>query len=174
MHRCFFYLTGISNLLFLCAIVLSVCFLENGMSRGYGKPERLVLTIKQYHLKDIAQILVIIGTIGIFPFFLSMTMWEKYDNTDANIMLALVALTSAFMIFLFVYYSIQAGNEQVSRINVFLEIVHEKDGRLLPQYYPEKLHENDGITYLSPEEFNQMYKDISNFQNSHKSSLIRM
>ena len=144
------------------------------MSRGYGRSERLVLTIKQYHLKDIAQILVIIGTTGIFPFFLSMTMWEKYDKIDANTMFALTTLTSAFMMYLFAYYSIQAGHEQVSRINIFLEITDEKDGRLLPQYYPEKLHEADGITYLNSDDFHRMYKDISNFQNGHKKSLFRI
>ena len=173
-YRIFFYLTGISNLLFLSAIVLSVCFIENGMSRGYGRSERLVLTIKQYHLKDIAQTLTIIGTIGVFPYFLSMTMWNKYERRDADVMITMVTIVVVAMLGLFIYYSSQAGAEQVSRINIFEEITNKDDGRLLTEYYPEKLHENDGITYLSPEEFNYMYKDISNFQHGKKATLLRV
>ena len=172
--RCFFYVTGLSNILFLTSIVLSVCFIENGMSRAYGRAEKLVLTIKQYHLKDIAQILVILGTVGLFPYFLSMTMWERYEDKDANVMITLVTISSILSLLLFVYYSTQAGGEQVSRIQIFMEITNASDGRLLPAFCPEKLHENDGITYLTPEEFNCMYKDISSYQQGKKASLIRM
>jgi hypothetical protein len=164
VYRIFFYLTGLSNLFFLTSICLSVCFIENGMSRGYGKSERLVLTIKQYHLKDISQILVIIGSIVFFPFFLSMTMWNKYETKDANVMIAIVTATSFLCLMSFGYYSSQAGAEQVTRIDVFLTITDKSDGRLLKQYYPEKLHESDGVTYLTPEDYKRMYTDISSFQ----------
>ena len=171
--RIFFYLTGIGNLLFLAAIVLILCFIENGMSRGYGRSERLVLTIKQYHLKDIAQILVVFGTTMVLPFFFSMTMWEKYDDQDAFIMIILVTITSVSTFLLFVYYSVQSGHEQVSRISVFSEITNSSDGRLLPAYYPEKMHENDGITYLGPADFNKMYAAISKKKRDALAGFVR-
>ena len=89
-------------------------------------------------------------------------------------MITLVTISSILSLLLFVYYSTQAGGEQVSRIKIFMEITNASDGRLLRAFYPEKLHENDGITYLTPEEFNCMYKDISSYQQDKKTSLIRM
>lgn len=164
LFRAYFYTAGILNLLFLASTVFAICFIENGMSRGYGRSERLVLTIKQYHLKDIAQTLTIVGTIIGLPLFLALPMWNLYGNDDANTMMVITTLFSVILLGVFGKYTVQAGGEQNSRIEHFLSIVDMTDGRLLKEYYPARIHENDGITYLGPEDYKSMYEDIAGYQ----------
>merc|ERR1712070_445357 len=91
-------------------------------------------------------------------------MWNLYDNDDANIMMVITILFSVILLGIFGKYTLQAGGEQNSRIEHFLAIVDLTDGRLLKEYYPARIHENDGITYLGPEDYKSMYEDIAGYQ----------
>lgn len=89
-------------------------------------------------------------------------------------MIAFVFLCSVSLLFCFSFYSAQAGREQLIRISAFLTLTDEHDGRLLPQFEPKQINDDDKATYLASTEYADMFlSPLKNMKLSHKAALIR-
>lgn len=148
VFRVFFYLDIFCNFFFLISIFFGVCFIENGMSRAYTEAEKFNLIIRQYSIKDAAQICSVIGFI-LFPFTICVPLWDAIALFDANMGFALTAIYSVLVIIVQVVSMQQAANKQASRTKRFLALTDDS-GHLLPKYYPKNAD-------MSVQDFTDMY-----------------
>jgi hypothetical protein len=94
--RAFVLINAITTFIFLFSIFFGIFFIENAMSRTYGKIERLILIKEFYIYKDFSQFLMGIG-VAAFPFACTAGSFAIMEKLDAWIVIIFSALCK-FMI----------------------------------------------------------------------------
>jgi hypothetical protein len=134
--RSLIYLSGVCNMCFILSILFAVFFIENAMSRAYGKSERLCLIIEYYKYKNYSQYFMVLGTL-LFPAVLAIPMWQSFCPVDAHI-LGIITLCCIIVIGSVISHTtMAAAAEQQRRSRLFQSLVDRETCRILPQYFPD-------------------------------------
>jgi hypothetical protein len=121
---------------FILSVMFAVFFIENVMSRTYGKSERLCLIVEYYKYKNYSQYFMVLGTL-FFPTVLAIPMLQTFCPLDAHI-LGIITLCSIVVIgAVIARTTMAAAAEQQRRSRLFQSLVDCETCRILPQCYPD-------------------------------------
>ncbi len=120
--RVFSYFCGISSLLFMISIIFGILFIENAMSRAFGKSDRFVLIMKQYSYVTISQACSYIGAL-MFPIILMIPIRYNYNLDDSVVLI--MSISIGFIIL------ILANIVTNKQVNEFIFIIYFKNIMLI-------------------------------------------
>jgi len=133
-YRSFLYLNGIVSYFFMVSIIFGTFFIENVMSRTYGKTERLILMEKFYGYKNCCQYSMGCGS-ALFPFALQSTLWRHSNNLDAWVLYG-CAVAYVLLCGSFIYLSTKSANDWMAFRNKVISELCDDDGLLKDVYMP--------------------------------------
>jgi hypothetical protein len=133
-YRAFMYLNAVTTYLFLFSIILGIFFIENALSRSYGKIERLFLVQQFYAYKDASQIFMALGA-TIFPFCFSSTLWSMATKSDAAIIF-IFAIFYVMVVIMMLIHTYRGANAWLERRLRMVMVLTDDRGHLQAEYQP--------------------------------------